>query len=121
MGANKTYIIPGQPIPLSRPRFSNNHVWDCQKGEKNHTATYLRFMHNGEPLIGSLRLCIDFHMKHAKKKGFHTSRPDIDNLVKFYMDVANGILYEDDKQVVRLEATKVYSTEPFTKIYIEEL
>src|SRR5689334_16703666 len=28
----------------------------------------------------------------------HTSKPDIDNLAKFYLDAANGILWPDDKQ-----------------------
>lgn len=121
--SNKIYIIPDQPIPLARPRFSKygTHVWDSQQAEKNWVATYLRFLRKEEPLEGPLKLSFEFNMKHAKKKGYHMGRPDIDNLVKFYMDCLNGILYEDDKQVVSLVATKVYNTEPCTKIYWEEL
>lgn len=29
----------------------------------------------------------------------HTKRPDTDNVLKFYLDGLNGILYEDDSQV----------------------
>ena len=48
----------------------------------------------------------------------HTKKPDLDNLVKFVKDCANGILWRDDAQVYRLHATKVYAEEPKTEIYI---
>jgi len=35
------------------------------------------------------------------------TRTDVDNLAKFVMDSLNGVLYEDDKQIVSLRATKV--------------
>ena len=35
-------------------------------------------------------------------------KPDIDNLVKFVLDAANGVLFKDDSQVVRVLATKMY-------------
>jgi Holliday junction resolvase RusA-like endonuclease len=42
----------------------------------------------------------------------HTSRPDLDNLIKTVLDALNGIAYTDDKQIVRLGATKAYGTDP---------
>lgn len=47
---------------------------------------------------------------------FHTCKPDVDNLCKFYCDAANGILWTDDSQIVHLEALKIYSFEPRTEI-----
>lgn len=61
--------------------------------------------------------------KHHFKKGFVTrckealtyfgflqttpaTGPDIDNLAKFVLDAMNGIVYEDDRQVVELLASK---------------
>jgi Holliday junction resolvase RusA-like endonuclease len=38
-----------------------------------------------------------------------TKKPDIDNIVKAILDGMNGIVYLDDKQVVDLHLTKVYS------------
>jgi len=38
-----------------------------------------------------------------------TKKPDIDNIVKAVLDGMNGIVYLDDKQVVDLHLTKVYS------------
>ena len=38
-------------------------------------------------------------------------RSDVDNLAKFVMDSLNGVLYVDDRQVVRLSAMKVLDSE----------
>ena len=45
-------------------------------------------------------------------------KPDIDNLIKFYLDCANGILFPDDRMVTVIHAEKVYSTTPKTVIEI---
>lgn len=36
-------------------------------------------------------------------------KPDLDNLVKFYLDAGNKILWSDDKKIVELKAKKIYS------------
>lgn len=45
-------------------------------------------------------------------------KPDIDNLVKFYLDCANGVLWQDDRQIVSLSSKKIYSKNPKTVIKI---
>lgn len=51
-----------------------------------------------------------------------TSKPDIDNIVKLVKDVANGIIWKDDSQVVGLLKTgKYYSATPKYVLIIEEL
>jgi Holliday junction resolvase RusA-like endonuclease len=48
---------------------------------------------------------------------WHTSKPDADNLAKAVLDALNGILYEDDSQVVMLAVTKRYAkSEPGTMV-----
>ena len=47
----------------------------------------------------------------------HAKKPDIDNLIKGVFDSANKILWEDDNQVVKVEATKRYDM--FPRIEIE--
>ena len=34
-------------------------------------------------------------------------KPDIDNMAKFVLDALNGLVYEDDKQVVKLVVYKL--------------
>jgi len=38
--------------------------------------------------------------------------PDLDNLAKAILDGCNGVVFEDDKQVVRLDLTKRYADRP---------
>lgn len=51
---------------------------------------------------------------------FCDKRPDIDNYIKFYLDILDGVAIDDDKQVVCLESRKIYSAEPKTVIWITE-
>ena len=47
---------------------------------------------------------------------------DIDNLVKFVMDALNGKAFIDDKQVVALSASKMYTCDtPRTIVRLERL
>ena len=72
---------------------------------------------------------IEFHLplpKNASKSqenqylwyGDANIKPDIDNLVKFYLDAANGILWQDDKQIIELNVIKKYSQKPKTIINV---
>lgn len=49
-----------------------------------------------------------------------TVKPDIDNLIKGLFDAANGIIWQDDNQVIRCEAEKVYSTSPRIEFEVTE-
>lgn len=55
-------------------------------------------------------------------KGFlkHIKKPDVDNLVKLYLDVLTGTAISDDNAVSLGTAIKVYSSKPRVEIYIEE-
>ncbi|MCI3922444.1 RusA family crossover junction endodeoxyribonuclease [Paenibacillus sp. TRM 82003] len=52
---------------------------------------------------------------------YHTKKPDIDNLVKALFDGANGIIWRDDNQVVRVETEKRYSDDPRIELIVEEV
>jgi Holliday junction resolvase RusA-like endonuclease len=49
-----------------------------------------------------------------------TKKPDIDNIIKAYLDGMNGIVYLDDTQVVRVSAKKVYSMVAGVDVCIRE-
>lgn len=51
-------------------------------------------------------------LKHAKK-------PDVDNLIKLYMDVLTGIVWHDDNCVSLGSAVKVYSSKPRVEMFVE--
>ncbi len=49
---------------------------------------------------------------------YKRSTPDIDNLVKFYMDALQGHFYSNDSQIASVNAVKVYGEEDFVHIKI---
>lgn len=51
----------------------------------------------------------------------YTRRPDIDNIVKFYLDALNGYAYKDDSCVAIIDAGKFYAPEAYVEIKIEPL
>lgn len=52
---------------------------------------------------------------------FATGRPDIDNLVKIGLDGLNGVVWLDDKQIVKLSAEKRYGENPCLEIAVDEI
>ncbi|KAL3823457.1 hypothetical protein ACHAXA_010217 [Cyclostephanos tholiformis] len=63
--------------------------------------------------VGSRRTGPGARLKPAYSAGWPPGsiRSDVDNLAKFVMDSLNGVLYVDDRQVVRLSAVKVLDSE----------
>jgi Holliday junction resolvase RusA-like endonuclease len=120
--------IPGNPIPLKRARSfikrGTIHHYDSQATQKRKIATFIRYKTQATKLQGPINCSIHFHLKrpanhfrsgkykHILKNNapqFPTSTPDIDNLIKFYLDAMNSIAYEDDRQIVSISAGKLYA------------
>lgn len=121
------YVIPGRPIPLQRARFSSGRVYDSQKIEKIHTGLYLKQQYGlQKPLGGPLKFIITFYFKPPQRNKkllgtFHFCKPDTDNLVKYYSDVAQGILFTNDSQIAQIVATKIYDENERTEFILEQL
>lgn len=62
-------------------------------------------------------------MRDAKINGGikATVRPDIDNIIKIVLDALNGVAYLDDKQVVKVSASKEYGETPRVEVRIKEI
>lgn len=76
---------------------------------------------------GPVKLQLGYVLKRPKSLGNkskpHAVRPDVDNLCKLIMDVFNGVLYGDDKQVTDLRVRKRYARvdeEPGICVVIED-
>jgi Holliday junction resolvase RusA-like endonuclease len=136
-------VIPGPPVPMMRPRATirGRHatVYDAQskiklqqkKSLSKHVIQMDVNQSDFEALSSlPLNVAIQFHMsvplsdpmplKNEKLWGFNLpdKKPDIDNLIKHALDLCNGILWNDDSQVVELHATQRYSQSPCTIIDI---
>ncbi len=51
----------------------------------------------------------------------HIKKPDVDNLIKLYLDVLSNIVIHDDASVQIGKAIKMYSLNPRTVILIQEM
>jgi len=127
------YVLMGDPIPLARCRISRRtyRMYDTQKELKLVSQITLKNQHNqygSRPLYkGPLKVesFFYFHIPKTKKDthplDYKTSKPDVDNLVKLILDMANGILFKDDSQVVEMICHKLYDINPRTEFIIEEI
>lgn len=128
----KTYIIPGSPIALARPRFAHRKIYDSQKNVKLFAGLQLVQQHGNDPLFeGPLHLDVTFYMNmpskgtppaKCKKQGtYHTYRPDLSNLLKFYEDICVGVLFKDDSLIASVSCRKIYDKEPRTEFTLRNL
>lgn len=132
----RVYTIPGKPIPLMRPRaaytssryYDGAHairVYDSQKSLKLQAYLNIKSQHFGLPLI-DYPVHIDIIFVFAFPKSFNKkaqdfwkdkpyhSRPDVDNLIKWILDVCNKVVYNDDAVVTSVSARKIYGPESMT-------
>jgi Holliday junction resolvase RusA-like endonuclease len=143
------FEIPGNPIPKQRHRTftrnGNSFSYDPQDKEKKAVKAYLAdkvemIMQTGtdaeilaahdiakaDGLYVGFVFCLPVAQSLSKKKqaefywnSFHQTKPDIDNLAKFYLDCANEILWSDDKKIISLNVKKKYSDMPKTIMYVK--
>ena len=117
----KTIYI--NPVPASRARVTR---WSTFFPKK-----YSQFKKDMETALGDVQMIptkeliscnIVFYVQipksWSKKKKLNAensycgNNSDIDNYIKATLDSLNGVFFEDDKQVVRITAAKLYSSQP---------
>lgn len=134
------FIIEGKCIAKQRPRMARNgHFYTPKKThdyEKLVGFSYRavpicrkKYYSKGIPVEVAVEIYqkIPSHFNKAKKqlalskKIFPMSKRDIDNQLKSILDGLNGIAYDDDKQVVKVNVEKFYSDKEYAKVSIGEL
>ena len=122
--------IPQTPIPQPRHRvLKNGFSFDPAKEKKNFVRMQMMetidFKLN-QPIEITMLFYMPIPKATSKKKKAlmienkipHTKKPDIDNIIKFYMDAMTGVVIYDDNQIHSLTAKKLYSDTPRTEIII---
>lgn len=123
-------VIYGTPIGKGRPRFGRNKGGNVITFTPQKTREYEQSvqalaqvaMMNRTILEGPVKVCITAFFNHKSNTGWHTSRPDLDNIAKAILDGLNGIIYVDDNQVAQIVASKKYDEgEERVEVTVEEL
>ena len=131
--------IAGNPIAQKRHRFARGFVYDPSSKDKKQVIHQVVEQFREKPMEGPVYIDFTFICKRPKSHyrtgkfanmlkhtapEFMVKKADIDNFVKFYMDVFNKICYLDDAQVYSMVAKKRYveeDEEPCVEILLEEV
>jgi Holliday junction resolvase RusA-like endonuclease len=131
-----TFIIPGKPQGKDRPRMGRGFVYTTPKTRAYERAIQLVACEamKGEAIIEDpVSVNIDIFApipeSWSNKKKLEaisglitpTVKPDLDNIAKVVLDSMNKIVYDDDKQVVKLSMSKEYSSKPRIGVYVYEM
>lgn len=85
----------------------------------------IREAYRGEILTGALSLKIVFSLPRAKsqKRKYPSHQVgDLDNFLKAFCDAANGLLWEDDRQVIHVDAWKLFAVgKPSIQVSVQEI
>jgi len=106
-GSTRAFLPHGHTRPIitsDNPRV---------KGWQQLVAEQAQSVADGQLFAGAVSLAVTFHLPRPKSmprhRHHHTTKPDLDKLVRATKDALKGILYRDDAQVVDLDAHKVYA------------
>ena len=123
-----TMIVKTVPIPKARPRVTRSgHAYTPDKTaiyEKLLASSWNGGIVEGKYLMASMRFGLPIPKSWSKSRRslsdrrLHTSKPDLDNLVKAVLDALNGIAYADDAAIAAVMAEKIYAVEPFVEVTI---
>ena len=139
MGGEIRFTIPGYPMGKQRPRFVRRGKFVSTytpKETKNYEAkvkkSYLKisngFSFNNDPVDISTKAYYPIPKSISKKKRQQmidgtipcTKKPDIENNSKAIMDGLNNVAYNDDSQVCKLFAEKMYGEEPRVEVTLKK-
>ena len=130
-------VLAGDPVGKGRPRFSKatGHVYTPEKSARfeERLAWAAQSVWQSKPLMdGQIIMFINayFSIPVSKPKDWKikamagiirpVKKPDIDNIIKAFLDSMNGIIYDDDTQVVSLHSTKRYGTIGMVEVLVKE-
>ena len=129
----------GQPRPRAFSFHGHARVYDVgtAEGWKAQIALAAKPHRPETPIPGPISLTLSFEMPRPKNHfrsgkraselregapGWHTGKPDCDNLSKAVMDALTTIgMWPDDSQICSLSVSKIYGPITGVSVSIEEL
>jgi Holliday junction resolvase RusA-like endonuclease len=133
------FTVEGTPIGKGRPKFArrgnfvSTYTPTKTRDYEAIIAEQARIaMGSSEPLktpvAAYIYITVPIPQSYSKKRTeacLNNSerpckKPDIDNIIKAFLDSMNGIVYDDDSQVVSLHSTKRYGTVGTVEVIVKE-
>ena len=130
-------IIPGKPIPLKRPEvrfFSGRAIgYDPSYKDKVEARKQLITQIKKDNIIYDCPIKMNIiaympipkSLSQKKQKELigtpHIKRPDLDNIIKFYLDLLEGYAYNRDENICDLNGSKVYDINARVEIIYEKI
>ena len=99
-------LVPSEPIPLARPRFSGRHCYQPKRNREYREVVQqaARLAMNGrKPLTGEVSATVKLYRRY---KPTARSYGDVDNHLKSLFDGLNQIAIEDDAQITKCVVEK---------------
>lgn len=137
------FTYHGEAVGKGRPRVSRRgmyvHTYTPEKTRVFEDSVRFEFMaSNCDPmpvypkdkvLKSKVLIGVSIPQSYSKKKQAlcrdrmiaPAKKPDLDNILKSVFDSLCGYAFEDDSQIVKIIAEKVYSEKPFVEVEIDEL
>jgi Holliday junction resolvase RusA-like endonuclease len=117
--------FPISPVAASRPRVTKwgtyfTGTYKDFRSEAKHVV--LDVVKNWKPTDKQLKVWIEIAPTKPKTSKLMYPRPDVDNYIKSVFDLCNGIIWDDDVQIVYVEASKAWAKgNGYFTVEIEEL
>jgi Holliday junction resolvase RusA-like endonuclease len=128
-----SFVIPGAPVAKGRPRVTRNGTYTPKRTQQyeHEVRLFARAAFGISPPVAEA-LHVDLvayvpipkswpkKRQQAARDGtlYPTKKPDLDNFEKAVTDGCNGIVYEDDSQIVEVCKAKRYSDNPHVWVRI---
>lgn len=120
------FFVKGRPVPQGSLKFINGRpihsramdlaLWRADIARNAELKGY-------KPVDGGVKVIIDFvfHKPKSTNRAFPWVKPDIDKLSRAVLDGLTGVAYQDDCQVILLQASKSYGSVEGAWITIEQV
>jgi Holliday junction resolvase RusA-like endonuclease len=128
----RTFTVNINPVAKARPRMGKYGVYTPKKTAAYELAILAGYRKENigknpidKPIKVSINCGIKMPKSWSKKKKAemwgnpHTSKPDIDNLVKAVLDALNGVAFCDDSQIYEITSRKIWCDEPYVYFNME--
>lgn len=134
------FEVLGIPKAQKRAKFARQggfvKTYDPSGKDKQSMAAEIKRFAPRIPIDEPITVKIEFYMPRPQSHfgsgknssvlkpnapSWCSSKPDLDNMVKYITDVMNAVFYRDDALIFWITANKRYSLQPKTRVCIETL